>query len=240
MTLGDDTRALLSKAATSTITAQLQRRGIRNTFLEGLAPLRSGQRMIGTARTLRFGPMREDLTGVLQAGQNAQRRAVEALMPGDVLVIGAGNDPGAGTIGDVLAMRAHVRGAVGVVTDGAVRDGAAVAALAVPVYARAVHGATFSRQHLPLDVDLPVACAGVLVMPGDVVVGDGDGVVVVPAALVGEVAADAAEQELRDAWAFERVSHGDEVHEVFPMADARRAEFDEWRAARQRSFRSAE
>jgi 5-oxopent-3-ene-1,2,5-tricarboxylate decarboxylase / 2-hydroxyhepta-2,4-diene-1,7-dioate isomerase len=232
VTLTPEIADLLRLAATSTITAQLQRRGIRNTFLGGLRPLQAGASFVGTARTLRFGPMRDDLVPALQAGVNAQRRAVESLQPGDVLVIDARNEPGAGTIGDVLAMRALRRGAVGVVTDGGVRDADAVAALDIAVYARSVHGATFSREHLPLDVDVPVACAGVLVMPGDVMVGDADGVVVVPAALAGEVAMDAAEQELRDAWAFERVSAGDEILGVFPVSDARLAEYEAWRAAR--------
>ncbi|MFM2072155.1 MAG: hypothetical protein RLZZ623_2418 [Actinomycetota bacterium] len=233
MTISDRTRQLLSVTATSTITAQLQRRGIRNSFLTGLRPIKPGQRMIGTARTLRFGPMREDKIAELQQGVNAQRRAIESIEPGDVLVIDAHNDPGAGTIGDVLAMRALRRGAVGVVTDGAVRDATAVSNIDIAVYLHAVHGATFSREHLPLDIDVPVACAGVLVFPGDVLVGDDDGVVVIPFALVDEVAVDGAEQELRDTWAFERVSDGEPILGVFPLDDAHRAEFETWKTGRE-------
>ena len=232
MALTEHTRLLLQRTATSTLVAQLQRRGIRNSFLTGLTSIKPGQRMIGVARTLRFGPMREDKIPELQHGVNAQRQAIESLEPGDVLVIEARNDPGAGTIGDVLAMRVQQRGAVGVVTDGAVRDASAVSTLDIAVYLRAAHGATFSREHLPLDTGLPIACAGVLVCPGDVVVGDDDGVVVIPAALVDEVAADGAEQELLDTWAFERVSAGEPILGVFPLADARRAEFERWRAER--------
>lgn len=230
--ISDSTRANLASAATSTITAQLQKRGIRSTFLSGLRPLRPGSRMIGEARTLRFGAMREDLIPTLQAGVNAQRQAIESLHEGDVLVIEARQCPGAGTIGDVLAMRAQQRGAAGLVTDGGVRDADAVAGLAVPVYHLAVHGATFSREHLPLDIDVPVTCAGVLVMPGDVVVGDDDGVVVIPAALADEVAADAADQELKDQWAFERVSAGEPILGVFPLSPERVAEFEQWKMSR--------
>jgi 5-oxopent-3-ene-1,2,5-tricarboxylate decarboxylase / 2-hydroxyhepta-2,4-diene-1,7-dioate isomerase len=228
--LSTETARLLSLSATATITAQLAKRGIRNSFLSGLAPIRPGQRMVGVARTLRYVPMREDMIDVLQKGQNAQRRVVETARPGDVIVMEARNEPGAGTIGDVLAMRAEVLGATGIVTDGGVRDAGAVAKLDVPVYLRASHGATFSREHLPLDHDVPIACAGVLVFPGDAIVGDEDGVVVIPRALVDDIAMESAEQELMDMWAFERVKAGESTVGVFPLSDARRADFEAWRA----------
>ena len=224
--------ALLSGVATATLTAQLQRRGIRNAFFTGLAPIKPGQRMIGTAKTLRYVPMREDLVPTLQAGVNAQRRAVETIEPGQVLVIEARNSPEAGTIGDVLSMRALARGATGIITDGCVRDSAAVGQLGIPVYLRTSHAATLSRDHLPLDIDIPIACAGVLVMPGDVIVGDDDGAMVIPAALVEEVARDAAEQESRDAWSFERVRAGDSTVGVFPISVERMAEYAAWKVAR--------
>ena len=224
--------ALLSGVATATLTAQLQRRGIRNTFFTGLAPIKPGLRMIGTAKTLRYVPMREDLVPMLQAGVNAQRRAVETIEPGQVLVIEARNSPEAGTIGDVLSMRALARGATGIITDGCVRDSAAVGQLDIPVYLQTTHAATLSRDHLPLDIDIPIACAGVLVMPGDVIVGDDDGAMVIPAALVEEVARDAAEQERRDAWSFERVRAGDSTVGVFPISAERMAEYEAWKVAR--------
>jgi 5-oxopent-3-ene-1,2,5-tricarboxylate decarboxylase / 2-hydroxyhepta-2,4-diene-1,7-dioate isomerase len=223
---------LLNGVATATLTAQLQKRGIRNTFFTGLAPLKTGQRMLGTAKTLRYVPMREDLMPVLQVGVNAQRRAVESIEPGQVLVIEARNSPEAGTIGDVLAMRALFRGATGIITDGCVRDSEAVGRLDIPVYLRASHAATLNRDHLPLDIDIPIACAGVLVMPGDVIVGDHDGAMLIPAALVDEVARDAAEQELRDAWSFERVAAGDSAIGVFPIAADRMSEYEAWKVAR--------
>ena len=143
--------------------------------------------MIGVAHTLRYVPMREDLQAQLMGGQNAQRRAVESLVPGEVLVIEARDEPDAGTIGDIYVRRAMRRGAAGVVTDGALRDTPAIRAMDLPVYHRASHAATFGRLHLPLDHQLAIACAGVTVLPGDVVVGDGEGVVIVPAALAAEV-----------------------------------------------------
>ncbi len=230
--LTDEIVALLHGVATATLTGQLQKRGIRNTFFTGLAPIKPGQRMLGTAKTLRYVPMREDLLPSLQAGVNAQRRAVESIEPGQILVIEARNSSEAGTIGDVLSMRALARGATGIITDGCVRDSAAVRALDIPVYLQAAHGATLSRDHLPLDMDVPIACAGVLVMPGDVIVGDDDGVMLIPAALVVEVARDASEQELRDAWSFSRVQAGDSTIGVFPISDERMPEYETWKNSR--------
>ena len=231
--LTDEIITLLREVATATLTAQLQRRGIRNTFFTGLAPIKGGQRMIGTAKTLRYVPMREDLVPVLQTGENAQRRAVESIEPGQVLVIEARNSPEAGTIGDVLSMRAVARGATGIITDGCVRDSGAIAKLDIPVYLRAAHGATLSRDHLPLDIDIPIACAGVLVMPGDVIVGDDDGAMVIPAALVEEVARDAAEQERRDSWSFAQVQAGASTVGIFPISTERMGDYEMWKAARQ-------
>ena len=232
-TLSEETKALLMKTATATLTAQLQRKGVRNTFFTGLRPGKPGQKMVGTAKTLRYAPLREDLMPTLQAaGRNAQRRAVESIAPGEVLVVEAREDASAGTIGDIFAMRCHQRGAVGIITDGCVRDVAGVTALPIPAYFQAAHAATLGRQHVPLDIDVPIACAGVLVMPGDVIVGDDDGAMVIPIALVDEIARDAYEQELQDAWSLERVAAGESTEGVFPIAKDRMAEYEAWKAKR--------
>ncbi len=224
--------ALLTQSTTASLTAALQKRGIRNAFFAELRPGKPGQKMIGIARTLRYVPMREDLVPVLSTSTNAQRRAIESINPGEVLVMEARGSTGAGTLGDIFAMRMLQRGAAGVVTDGCVRDSAAVGNVALPSYYRAAHAATWSREHLPLEIDIPVVCSGVLVMPGDVIVGDDDGAMVIPIALVEEVAAEAAEAELRDTWGFERVSAGESTIGTFPIAKDRMAEFEAWRAAR--------
>ncbi len=230
--LTDELKAKLNAVSTATLTGQLQQRGIRSTFLSGLRPIKEGQRMIGIAHTLRYVPMREDLRSTLGAGQNAQRRAIESLEPDEVLVIEARGEPDAGTIGDIFAMRALRRGAAGVVTDGALRDTPAIRRLDIPVYHGSSHAATLSRLHVPLDHQIPIACAGVTVMPGDVIVGDEEGAVVIPAALVEEVAADAYQQELEEEWAFEVVAAGDTTTGVFPLSDKRRPEFEAWLAGR--------
>jgi 5-oxopent-3-ene-1,2,5-tricarboxylate decarboxylase / 2-hydroxyhepta-2,4-diene-1,7-dioate isomerase len=231
-TLTDEVRAQLDGSSTATLASQLQRRGIRNMFLSGLRPTRPGKRLLGYAFTLRYVPMREDLQARLGGGVNAQRRAVEGIGPEEVLVIEARGEADAGTIGDIFTLRAMRLGAAGIITDGALRDTPAVRALDIPVYHRSSHASTLSRLHLPLDVQVPVACAGVTVLPGDVLVGDDEGVVVVPAELVAEVAADAARQELEEAFAIERVDAGESSIGVFPLSKERRAEYDAWLAAR--------
>jgi 5-oxopent-3-ene-1,2,5-tricarboxylate decarboxylase / 2-hydroxyhepta-2,4-diene-1,7-dioate isomerase len=231
--LTDELKAKLNAVSAATLTGQLQQRGIRSTFLSGLRPIKEGQRMVGIAHTLRYVPMREDLRSTLGAGQNAQRRAIESLQPDEVLVIEARGEHDAGTIGDIFAMRAQQLGAVGVITDGALRDTPAIRRLDIAVYHASSHAATLSRLHVPLDHQIPIACAGVTVMPGDVIVGDEEGAVVIPAALVEEVASAAYQQELEEEWAFEVVADGDSTTGVFPLSDTRRPEFEAWLAARE-------
>lgn len=230
--LDDVTRGRLASVATATLAGVLHQHGIRSSFLSGIRPVRPGRRMIGVARTLRYLPMREDLIPVYATRTNAQRAAVEALQPGEVLMIDARDVPDAGTIGDIYAMRAARLGAAGIVTDGATRDTPALAEMDIPVYHRAAHASTYRRHHLPVDHQIPIACAGVTVVPGDVVVGDDEGVVVIPAALVDEVAATAAEQELAEEWGLERVSSGESTDGTFPITPDRRPEFEAWLVAR--------
>ncbi len=230
--LSDQTRDRLSSAATATLTGVLQKRGIRNTFLSGLQPIKPGQRMLGRAHTLRYVPMREDLIPVYATRLNAQRAAVESIRAGEVLVIEARNEPDAGTIGDIYAMRASVLGATGIVTDGALRDTPALREMDIPVYHRSSHASTYRRAHLPLDHQVPIACAGVTVLPGDVVVGDGEGVVIIPSALADEVAEEAAAQELAEEWGMERVAGGESTDGAFPVTPERRPEFEAWLAER--------
>lgn len=225
--------AALNSVATSTLTHQLQQRGIRNAFLSGLKPLHPGLRMVGRARTLRYVALREDVQAQYASGLNAQRRVVESMRPGEVLVIEARGVPDAATIGDIYATRAFKLGATGIVTDGALRDTPAIVDMRMPVYHLASHGATYGRQHMPFSVDEPITCAGVFVVPGDVIVGDGEGAVVIPQALVDEVLKDALAQEERERFALERVSAGEPTIGLFPLSKERTPEFEQWRAAQQ-------
>jgi regulator of RNase E activity RraA/2-keto-4-pentenoate hydratase/2-oxohepta-3-ene-1,7-dioic acid hydratase in catechol pathway len=220
----------LREISTATLAAQLRKRGLNGLTLDGLRSTSPGTRMAGYARTVRYLPMREDLSAARGGTTNAQRRAVEQIRPGEILVIEARGDPTAGTIGDILALRAQVRGAAGIVTDGAIRDSAALASLDIPVYHAAVHPAVLGRRHVPWETDVAVACAGVTIQPGDILVGDADGVVVLPPGLAAEVLAAAREQERQEEFIAARVASGEPIAGLFPLPEARRPDYEAWLA----------
>jgi 2-keto-4-pentenoate hydratase/2-oxohepta-3-ene-1,7-dioic acid hydratase in catechol pathway/regulator of RNase E activity RraA len=220
----------LREVSTATLAALLRRRGLNGLTLDGLRSTRPDARLAGYARTVRYLPLREDLSARYGGGMNAQKRAIEEIRPGEVLVIEARGDPTAGTIGDILALRAQMRGAAGVVTDGAIRDSAALAGLQVPVYHAAVHPAVLGRRHVPWETGVTVACAGVTVQPGDVIVGDADGVLVLPPGIAAEVLADAREQERQERFVAARVAAGESIDGLFPLSEARRPDYRAWLA----------
>lgn len=225
-------RAALARTPVAGLSAQLRKRGLDGVFIEGPRPLAPGMRIVGTARTLRFVPYREDLFALHGGGHNAQKRAFDAVSEGEVLVIEARGEPGAATLGDVLALRAHARGAAGIVTDGAVRDAEAVAAVGIPVHCAGRHPSVLGRRHIPWDLDLTIACGGATVQPGDVIVADADGAVVVPPALVEEVALATLAQEDEDSWIAEQVRAGHPLDGLFPMNADWRARFTRREAGR--------
>ncbi|WP_304164682.1 hypothetical protein [Phenylobacterium aquaticum] len=230
--LNDHLVAALNTISAATLTHQLQMRGIRSTFLSGLRALHPEKRMVGRARTLRYVALREDQQPRLAGGLNAQKRVVESIQPGDVLVIEARGVPDAGTIGDIFVTRLVALGGAGIVTDGALRDTPAIADIGVPVYHQASHGSTYGRHHMPYSVDDSVTCAGVFVMAGDVIVGDAEGAVVIPAALVEDVVRDALAQEEKETFALEKVAEGQPTLDLFPLAKERLPEFGAWKASR--------
>ncbi|MHA6631080.1 ribonuclease activity regulator RraA [Pseudonocardia sichuanensis] len=231
-TLSDEVMRKLRLVSTATLTSQLMLRGLRNTFLGGLQPLRPDIRMVGYAFTLRYAPMREDQDGGVHYdnNRNVQRLAVEAVDQGQVLVIDARGETGAASLGHILATRLLHRGAAGLVTDGAVRDSGSFRELENPTYVKAAHATTSSLIHHPVDMNVPIGCAGVLVMPGDVMVGDAEGVVVIPAQMAESVAHDAFEQEVLEDWILRRVATGASITTLYPPDEATRAEYDRWRA----------
>jgi 5-oxopent-3-ene-1,2,5-tricarboxylate decarboxylase / 2-hydroxyhepta-2,4-diene-1,7-dioate isomerase len=232
-------KTALLQVSTATLTVQLSKRGIRSSYIRGLKPTRPDLRLLGYAFTLRYVPLREDVRDADRAELNAQKRAIETIGPEEVLVIDARQDPGAGTIGDILAARALARGATGIVTDGGIRDSAALAGLEIPTYYQAPHPAVLGLVHYPLETNVAIGCGGALVMPGDVMVGDADGVLVLPAAMAEEVAHAALEQELAEAWALERVRDGESIRGIYPLSVDRRAEFETWRSLRSPSLTDA-
>ena len=220
-------REQLSQVSTATLTHQLQRRGIRNTFLSGLRPVKDGQRMVGVAHTLRYVPLREDLQPALSGGRNAQRLAIEGLAADEVLVIEARGEPDAGTIGDIFVSRR---------SPSAPQGSSPTGRCATPSAIRSPRPARLPPRRTrrctvactcPSTTRSSIARAGVTVMPDDRRRrrrGCGGG-----ARGAGvEVAADAAEQELEEEWAFERLAGASTVG-VFPIAADRRAEFEAWR-----------
>jgi 5-oxopent-3-ene-1,2,5-tricarboxylate decarboxylase/2-hydroxyhepta-2,4-diene-1,7-dioate isomerase len=218
----------LRTVSTATIVQILHRRGITTSFLRGVSAGLPNQRMVGVARTLRYTALREDIYEDRGGGMNAQKRVIDTMEAGEVLMIEARGELGAGTIGDILALRLRARGAAGFVTDGCVRDRTAIRELSVPFYAAGSHQAVLGRRHIPMDADLPITCAGALVMPGDVIVGDADGVVVVPAALAEEVAHAAVRQEHEERFIAERVLAGDSIDGLFPLGAVQRERYEEW------------
>ncbi|MFF2389777.1 fumarylacetoacetate hydrolase family protein [Agromyces sp. NPDC058104] len=228
--LTDEVREQLGRSAVATVSAALRKRGYHDVFIEGVFANHAGDRIVGTAKTLRFIPFRPDLFKEFGGGFNAQKRAFDTVGPGEVLVVEARGERGTGTVGDVLALRAQVRGAAGIVTDGGVRDFDAVAAFDIPVFSQGPHPSVLGRRHVPWETDVTIACGGAAVQPGDVIVGDGDGVLVIPAAIAAEVAAEAAAQEDEDAWVAEQVARGESVDGLFPMNAAWRARYDAARA----------
>jgi 2-keto-4-pentenoate hydratase/2-oxohepta-3-ene-1,7-dioic acid hydratase in catechol pathway/regulator of RNase E activity RraA len=226
--------AAVGAVATATLAAQLRKRGYNSVTLDRLHTTRPAAKMAGFARTLRYVPFREDLFaeygGALHGGgMNAQKRAIEQLRANEILVIEARGDPTAGTVGDILALRAQVRGATGIVTDGAIRDSEALRNLAIPVYYAATHPAVLGRRHVPWETNATIACAGVTVQPGDIIAGDADGVIVIPSHLAGEVARDAAEQELQEQFIAEQVAKGQSIDGLYPIGGKWQGAYEAWR-----------
>lgn len=219
-------RDKLSRVPVAALSGQLRKRGLNDVTIDGVHALTPGSRFVGTARTLRFVPHREDLFASHGGGQNAQKRAFDAVEEGEVIVIEARGETGSGTLGDILAIRAHARKAAAIVTDGGVRDAEAVAAVGIPVFTAGPHPAVLGRRHVPWETDVAVGCGGTTVEPGDILVGDGDGVIVVPPALAEEVVDAALAQEAEDAWVAQQVASGHPVNGLFPMNAEWRARYE--------------
>jgi len=219
-------REKLLVAPTAGLSAQLRKRGLHACFIDGVSANLPGAKIVGTAKTLRFVPAREDLFTSHGGGYNAQKRCFDAVEEGEIIVIEARGDATTGTLGDILALRARARRAAGVVTDGGVRDFAAVAEIGLPVFSQGAHPSVLGRKHVPWDVDVTIACGGATVQPGDIIVGDSDGVIVIPPSLVEEVVDATLAQEDEDAWIAEQVEAGHPVDGLFPMNAAWRAKYD--------------
>jgi regulator of RNase E activity RraA len=226
--LAAGTLDLLRQTSTATLASQLFKRGFRNVFLRGLRPLCPALRMVGVATTLRFVPAREDLATYERLADPAypQRHAIEHIAAGSVLVSDCRGVADAGAAGEILLARLKARGAAGFVADGGLRDWETAKALELPVYALGPAAPAHVARHLAIEAHVPIACAEVLVMPGDVLVGDGDGVVCLPRHLAEAVAADAVEQDRLEAYLLERVKDGAPLPGTYPPSEATRAAYE--------------
>ena len=230
-----EVRDALAGCSTATITMQLIKRGLRAAAMRRVRPLAQGQgRIVGEAYTVRFIPMREDLSdpAVLGSPANPQRMAIEECPAGAVLCMDGLGNAEVGTLGDILAERLRVRGVAACVTDSATRDAESVVATGFPVWCNG-RAAPPNITGLAMgDRQVPIGCGGVAVIPGDVLVCDGDGVVVVPQGMVEAVAAGAVEQETLETFVQERVRAGYTVTESYPPDAETLAAYKDWKARR--------
>ena len=225
----------LRQASTATITTQLFQRGLRNLFLNGLLPLNPGHcRFVGEAVTLRNIPMREDLDRLegFRDPEHPQRKAIESVGPGQVLVMDCRGDLRGASGGNILITRLRVRGAAGLGSDGSVRDSPEIAQNPFPVFAAGRSANLNLVVHHAVDINVPIACAGVPVFPGDIVVGDEEGVVVIPRHLAAEVAQPAAEQEELERFVLEKVEGGAALPGTYPPNEQTLAEYAAWKGRR--------
>lgn len=227
--LSAELKEKLEEAPTAGLSAQLRGRGINQCVIEGVYPQTKGTKMVGVARTLRFVAGREDLFKSHGGGLNEQKKVFDTVKEGEVIVIEARQEPGSGTLGDILALRAKTRGAAGVVTDGGVRDYEAVREIGLPVFTQGAHPCVLGRKHVPWDSDIAVSCGNATVVPGDIIVGDDDGVIVIPRDLAEEVADAALAKEHEDEWVAEQVKAGASLDGMFPPTGANKEAYLEFK-----------
>jgi regulator of RNase E activity RraA len=229
----DETRNQLKHASTATLATLLFKRGLRNQFIQDVHPLSSkAENMVGPAFTLRYIPAREDLNGiaVFQNPEHPQRRAVETAPAGCVMVFDSRRNARAASAGSILVTRLMVRGVVGVVTDGGFRDSPEIAGMAIHAYHQRPSAPTNLTLHQALDIDVPIGCGDVAVWPGDIMVGDGEGVIVIPRGIVDEVASEAAEMTVFEDFVLERVQGGASIVGLYPATEqATKDAYAAWR-----------
>ena len=238
MALNPQTRDKLKAVSTATLATALYKRGFRSQFVQDVQPLSPlKESMVGEAFTLRYMPAREDLNRleVFRDRAHPQRKAVEECPPGAVLVMDSRKDARAASAGGILVGRLKARGVAGVVTDGGFRDAAEIAALGIPAYHQRPSAPTNLTLHQAIDINVPIGCGDAPVFPGDVVVGDADGVIVLPAHLADELADEATEMTAYEDFVTEEVRKGRSILGLYPATDERSlADFAAWRKERGR------
>ena len=233
MPLTSETRQNLMKVSVATLCTALFKRGLRNQFIQDVHPLNETlPNMVGEAFTLRYIPAREDINpiSVFLDRKHPQRVAIEQCPPGGVLVIDSRKDPRAASAGGILVARLMARGVAGVVTDGGFRDSPEIAKYSMPAYHNRPSAPTNLTLHQAMDINVPIGCGDVAVFPGDVVVGDAEGVIVIPAHLADEVATEAVEMTAFEDFVTEKVHEGRSILGLYPPTDEQsRTDFAAWR-----------
>lgn len=235
MILSDKTRKQLAVCSSATLSTQLFKRGLRNQVLQGIGRLTPKSRnMVGEAYTLRNIPAREDIDhiGVYDNPEHPQRKAIEAAPPGSVLVIDCRGDARAASAGGILVRRLEVRGVAGLVSDGGLRDTPEIAERDFPVYCKAPSAPISLIHHHAVEANVPIACGGVAIYPGDAIVGDAEGVIVIPSGIVDEVAADTFAQEKLEEFVQEEIASGRPLAGVYPPNAETKARYEAWRKKR--------
>jgi regulator of RNase E activity RraA len=236
--LSPQTRDKLKKVATPTLMTALYRRGLRNQWIQDVHLINpAATPMVGIAFTLRYMPAREDLNKleVFRDRNHPQRQAVEQCPPGAVLVIDSRKDPRAASAGSILITRLMVRGCAGVVTDGGFRDTPELRKLPFPAYHNRPAAPTNLTLHQAIEINGPIGCGDAPVFPGDVIVGDGEGVVVVPAHLADEIADETVEMTAFEDFVTEEVLKGRSILGLYPATEEQtRKDFEAWRKANKR------
>lgn len=228
------TRDRLLTVSTATLTTVMFKRGFRNCFIGGIHPLNPAEaRMAGPAYTLRYIPAREDLDHlkVFEDRAHPQRKGVEECPAGHVMMIDSRKDRSAASAGDILVTRLWKRGAAGIVTDGGFRDSGDIAKLPFPAYHSGPSAPTNLIRHHAVDLNVPIGCGDVAVYPGDMIVGDTDGVVVIPREIADAVAEEAVEQTMFENFVQERVMAGETILGLYPPGPEARAAYSQWRGS---------
>ena len=238
MAMNPQIRQQLMQVSTATLCTALFKRGLHHQFIQDVRPLNSNlPNMVGEAYTLRYMPAREDLNTieVFKNREHPQRKAVEGCPPGAVFVIDSRKDARAASAGGILVSRLMQRGVAGIVTDGGFRDSPEIAKMPFPAYHQRPAAPTNLTVHQAIDINVPIGCGDAPVFPGDVVVGDAEGVVVIPAHLADEVAAEATEMTVFEDFVQEKVMEGRSILGLYPPTDEQsRVDFAAWRQAKGR------
>lgn len=236
--MNEATRDKLMSVSVATLATALFKRGLRNQVIQGIHPVGwKGRNMVGPAFTLRYMPAREDRNQLAEFRnpEHPQRVAIETCPPGSVLVMDSRKQANAASAGDILITRLMVRGGAGVVTDGGFRDAATIAELDMPAYHSRPSSPTNLTNNEAIAINEPIGCGDAPVFPGDIIVGDSDCVIVIPAHMADEIADEAVEMTAYEDFVIEQVRQGEPIIGLYPCTqDTYRQAFDTWRKTNRR------